>query len=181
MRTALLFFFLLVSTLQAWAQDEPNPADIRVILPLPDKSTSNCIGNPSTPLCGVETLLCCTKGVWNMGCRGNIKIVAGQETYLRIEYVFREYGHVNKKLVRQLNDEDDEYVGSGLYPWLTPDAFQARLWERSCPSSQPSCENVPWEDTMYTVSPLRGRWHFSMYGLYKEKNWFVNEPIFVRR
>ena len=63
----------------------------------------------------------------------------------------------------------------GPFPWLTPDGFQARVKERSCPVEQKSCKGVPWLDAEYTVSPHGTYWTWAANGVFDPRNWFVKE------
>ncbi|MEK7245224.1 MAG: hypothetical protein AAB223_04315 [Pseudomonadota bacterium] len=153
--------------------DDFDPTQIRIITPT--EATSKCIGDPSTPLCAIETTIGCARHVWNEGCprvamnfrRNNPSL------HLRIEYVILKAGFVNKDKVEiaQKPYENEEF---GRYPWLTADAFQARHLWRECSADRSSCEGIPWKEKISTVAPLGKYWTNSHGGEFDPEDWFVD-------
>jgi hypothetical protein len=161
----------------AWAQEPDNiaPAQIRFITP--SASSSDCIGKPTTPMCGIETLIGCASHVWNEACAAiNSPVYPHVRKNVRVEYVIVKAGFVNKAKARAARDAsvDKEY---GDIPWLTEDAFQAKVLDRTCPAAAASCEGIPWEIGTYAVSP-HGRipefWSFSSVAVFDPERWFVD-------
>ncbi|MBM3565767.1 MAG: hypothetical protein FJX42_06625 [Alphaproteobacteria bacterium] len=163
----------MAATAAASAQEKIDPTQIRVITPT--QSTSTCIGEPTTPMCSVETLIGCTSNVWNKGCEA-----AGRPVHphmrrdIRIEYVVVKAGFVNRDKVRDAHAKsiDKEY---GDLPWLSEDAFQATFFERSCPATKNKCDFGLWRDGLYTVSPgPSGYWTRASVSVYRPEYWFVD-------
>jgi hypothetical protein len=178
MSKIILSFVLVLTFFPVSAQDRPNPADVRFILPLPGESTSTCIGDRRTPLCGVETAIACANFVRIKECPRSHDGGEDVELYRRVEYVFREYGHVNRKLIEQRKRDNREDGDFEDYPWLRANVFQARVWERYCFVGEENCNTEKWEDKMYSVYPRKGLWPSANYHSYSADYWFVDQPIF---
>ena len=152
-----------------------DPAQIRFITP--SASSSPCVGKPTTPMCGIETLIGCASYIWNEACAAiNSPVYDHVRKDIRVEYVIVKAGFVNKDRVRAAHEADKPY-DIGHWPWLTEDAFQAKVSDRTCPAALPSCEGIPWELGIYTVDPddaVPKVWSASMYGLFRDENWFVD-------
>ncbi|MGB8274858.1 MAG: hypothetical protein WCF16_06250 [Alphaproteobacteria bacterium] len=154
-----------------------NRAHLEIITPT-SYIASPCMGNLLTPLCAIRTLIGCGHYVWNPACAAMNSNVYKSED-IRIEYVILEAGPVNTDRVAAVlrNDSVSAEAGEesdfGIYPWLTADAFQARVIERTCTVKQTSCDHVTWRESIYTVSPHKGIWIFSMYGLFRPEDWFI--------
>lgn len=175
MNKLIAAFYL--GTLAAWAPPpgialagEAMEGEIRVITPT--EATSDCIGDPRTPLCAVETVIACDHDIRYEGCK-EVGLKYYRPKQVRIEYVIEKMGFVNREKVLKVHKEDEAYE-FGNYPWLSIDAFQAKVRERECPLAQPTCEGTPWRDTFYTVSPHKGYWTYSIYGVFTPENWFVD-------
>lgn len=174
----LALLALLGRATDARAQESaPNidPAQIRFITP--SASSSLCVGKPTTPMCGIETLIGCASYIWNEACTAiNSPVYDHVRRNVRIEYAIVKAGFVNKAKVRAAHAAsiDKEY---GDVPWLSEDAFQARFWDRECPVDRSTCEGFPWSESLFTVSP-RGRisefWGLSMAGIFVQEYWFVD-------
>ncbi len=152
-----------------------DPAQIRFITPT--ASSSPCVGKPTTPMCGIETLIGCASYIWNEACELiNKRVYPHVRKNVRVEYVIVKAGFVNKAKVRAVLEAsvDKEY---GDIPWLSEDSFQARFWDRECSADRSTCEGIPWTESLFTVSP-RGRisefWGFSMAGIFVQEYWFVD-------
>ena len=174
------FAFALLALL-GWAADAraqeaaPNidPAQIRFITP--SASSSPCVGKPTTPMCGIETLIGCASYIWNEACEA-INHRVSRPRNDRVEYVIVKAGFVNRARVRAVLDAsiDKEY---GDIPWLTEDAFQARFWDRECPADRSTCEGGPWRESLFTVAPhgaIPGFWSLSSVAVFDPKKWFVD-------
>ncbi|MGB8276079.1 MAG: hypothetical protein WCF16_12520 [Alphaproteobacteria bacterium] len=154
-----------------------DPAHLEVITP-DSYITSRCVGNLLVPLCAVRTLIGCGHYVWNPACAAMNSNVYKSED-IRLEYIIIEAAPVNSDRVAAVMRNDsvsaqaDEESDFGIYPWLTVDAFQARIIERTCAVKQTSCDHVTWRESIYTVSPHKGVWIFSVYGLFQAEDWFV--------
>ena len=145
--------------------------EIRVITP--NEATSDCIGDLSTPLCAVETAVGCNSYIRLKGCK-KVNLGHSENRQIRIEYIFIKTGFVDPKMVAEAKYEKfpSEF---GSFPWLTPDGFQAKVKERSCPVEQQNCGKVPWLLTFYTVSPHGKNWTWSAVGIFDPHSWFVKE------
>lgn len=145
--------------------------EIRVITPT--EETSDCIGDLSTPLCAVETAIGCSNYIRIKGCE-KVNLGHSENRQIRIEYIFVKTGFVDPEMVAAAKYEKfpSEF---GSFPWLTPDEFQARIMERSCPVEQKSCKGVPWLDAEYTVGPHGTYWTWAANGVFDPRNWFVKE------
>ncbi len=162
---------------RAESSDKIDPAAIRFITPT--ASTSTCIGKPTTPMCGIETLIGCAGYIWNKACEAiNKRVYPHVRKNVRIEYVIVKAGFANRDRVRAVHEKDEaDGLDLGHFPWLTEDAFQAIFFQRTCPASAESCEGAPWRHSLYTVSPhgtIPDFWSFSMAGIFVEEYWFVD-------
>ncbi|MEK7245097.1 MAG: hypothetical protein AAB223_03675 [Pseudomonadota bacterium] len=171
------FALLCTPPAEARAQDSDkiDPAAIRFITP--SAASAPCIGKPATPMCGIETLIGCSRYIWNEACAViNSPVYPHVRKNVRVEYAIVKAGLVNRDKVRAAREAsvDKEY---GDEPWLTEDAFQAKVLNRTCPAEATTCEGVPWRVSVFTVSP-HGRipdvWSFSMYGVFRAETWFVD-------
>lgn len=145
--------------------------EIRTITPT--EATSDCVGDLSTPLCAVETMIGCNSYVRIKGCK-KINKERSVQKQLRIEYIIVETGFVDPKMVAEAKYEKfpSEF---GSFPWLNSGQFQARIKERSCPDEQKSCKGIPWLDVEYTVSNHGTFWDWAANGVFDPHNWFVKE------
>lgn len=167
-----------LGTLAAWVLSsgivlagEAAEGEIRVITPT--RATSDCVGDLSTPLCAVETLIGCSNYVRIKGCKKAYMGRSGNRQ-IRIEYIIVKTGFVDPEMVAAAKYE--KYPSEfGSFPWLTPDEFQARIKERTCPVEQKSCKDVPWLDTEYTIGPHGTYWTWAAVGIFDPRNWFVKE------
>ena len=151
------------------------PAQIRFITP--SASSSSCVGRPTTPMCGIETLIGCASYVWNEGCAAiNSPVYDHVRKNIRVEYVIVNAGFVNKDRVRAAH-EDDKPHDIGRWSWLREDAFQARFWKRECPADRSTCEGIPWGERLYTISPhgtIPQFWWASSVALFDSVDWFAD-------
>ncbi len=145
--------------------------EIRTITPT--EATSECVGDLSTPLCAVETLIGCSNYVRVKGCKKAYMGRSGNRQ-IRIEYIIVKTGFVDPEMVAKAKFEKipSEF---GSFPWLTPDGFQAKVKERPCPVKQLNCEKVPWLLTLYSVGPHGKNWTWAAIGVFVPRNWFVKE------
>ncbi len=150
--------------------DAVDPSRIRFVTTT--ESSSKCIGRPKTPMCGIETLIGCYEQIKNVGCvHHKDPRFKGAGLPVRVEYVVVKSGFVNRARVRKALLTDD---GRAFYRWLTYDAFQVRVLTRDCPDSQGSCDGGEWMDSIYTVSPHKRLWTFSMFGVFFDHDFFVD-------
>lgn len=175
---AAIFAAILVLTAGPAAAVIPDPVPSSAVDPsrikfvTTDAASSRCIGRPKTPMCGIETLIGCYEQVKNAGCvHHKDPRFKGSGLPIRVEYVVVKSGFVNRKRVRAALRAEG---GWDTYRWLTYEAFQVRALTRDCPYSQSSCDGIDWMDSIYTVSPHKGLWTFSMYGVFFERDFFVD-------
>ncbi len=169
---------MLMGTLAAWELSpgvalagEAAEGEIRVITPT--EATSDCVGDPRTPLCAIETLLGCSNYVWVKGCK-KVNKERSVRKMLRIEYIIVETGFVDPKMVAEAKYEKFP-TEFGSCPWLNPGQFQARIKERNCSAKKKSCKDAPWLDVEYTVSNHGTYWDWAADGIFDPRNWFVKE------
>ncbi len=166
-------------TLAAWpamAFPEPVPSGAvdpsRIRFVTTKAASSGCIGRPRTPMCGIETLIGCYGQVTNVGCvRHKDPRFFGNGLPLRVEYVVVKSGFVSRKRVRAALEAEG---GPDFYRWLTYDAFQVRALTRDCPDSRDTCDGIDWMDSIYTVSHRKWLWTFSMFGVFFDRDFFVD-------
>lgn len=160
---------------RAQESDKIDPAQIRFITP--SAASSSCIGKPTTPMCGIETLIGCANYIWNEACeRINKRVYPHVRRNDRVEYVIVKAGFVNKARVRAARaaSVDQEY---GDIPWLGEDLFQAKVLDRTCSAEKANCEGVPWQVGIFSVGPhgkIPDFWSASMVGVFDEEDWFVD-------
>lgn len=164
----LAVYMLLSGSLLAGEVPE---GKVRIITP--NKATSDCIGDPKTPLCSIETVIGCSSYVWTKGCE-KVNYVHSENRQLRIEYIFVKVGYVDPELVAKAKYEEVP-SGFGSFPWLTKDSFQAKVKERSCPVEQKNCKKSPWTLKFYSVSPHGNYWTWAYAGIFDPYNWFVKK------
>lgn len=171
----VVLFASFMAGARAQDQDKIDPAQIRFITPA--AATSTCVGKPTTPMCGIETLIGCSHYIWNEACESiNKRVYLHVRKNDRVEYVVVKAGFVNRDKVRAAREAsvDKEY---GDIPWLTEDAFQAKVLDRTCPAAAASCEGVSWQVGLFTVSPhgtLPEVWSFSSVAVFDLRKWFVD-------
>jgi len=173
-----LIAILLLGTFAAWVlssgiaqADEAAEGKIRTITPT--EAISDCIGDLSTPLCAVKTLIGCNSYVRIKGCK-KINFGNSEKRQIRIEYIIVKTGFVDPELVAEAKYEKfpSEF---GSFPWLNPGQFQARIKERNCSVEKKSCKDAPWLDVEYTVSNHGAYWDWAADGIFDPRNWFVKE------
>ena len=147
--------------------DKIDPAAIRFITPT--ASSSACVGKPTTPICGIETLIGCSHYIWNEGCEAVDRRVSSPKD-IRAEYVVVKAGLVNLEKVRAgiLNEEYRNHID------LSIKVFQTLILERECAALSSDCEGVPWRNRLYVVSPhktIPGIWSFNSIGIFGLKVW----------
>ncbi len=176
MNKPIAAFYL--GTLAAWVPsfgaalaDGAAEGEIRVITPT--EATSDCVGDLSTPLCAVETLIGCNSFVRIKGCK-KINFGHSENRQIRVEYIIVKTGFVDPEMVAAAKYEKfpSEF---GSFPWLNPGQFQARIKERNCSAEKKNCKGVPWLDVEYTVGPHGTYWDWAADGIFDPHNWFVKE------
>lgn len=169
--------FAGAATAGAQNQDKIDPARIRFITPT--ASFSSCVGTPTTPMCGIETLIGCSHYIWNEGCESiNKRVYPRAREAIRIEYVIMKAGFVNRDRVRAVHAKDEaDGLDLGHFPWLSEDAFQAKVLVRECSAASTNCRDVPWATDLYVVNPYDANsriWIFAIYGTFSDENWFAD-------
>jgi hypothetical protein len=125
--------------------DAVDPASIRFVTA--KAASSDCIGLPRTPMCGIDTAIGCWGAAWNVDCarykwRFRQPDIANPK---RVEYVVLEIGTVNR---RRLLDARIANPGDFKFPST---ALQARVLRRECDNSRPTCAPEGWEEMLYTL------------------------------
>ena len=125
--------------------DAVDPARIRYVTT--DSASSECLGRPTTPMCGIETAIGCWASVWNIDCarykwRFRRTEVANPK---RAEYVVLEIGAVNR---RRLLDARIANPGEFKFP---SNALQARVLQRDCDNPRSTCAPKGWEERLFTL------------------------------
>jgi hypothetical protein len=138
--------FLALGGAGAPAQEQP---EIRRITQT--EATSDCIGDPKTPLCAVETFIAC--GVCQ---RLDLCHIAGVRIRLgfddRISAV--EYRFVSAKTIRP-EDVPQKLKDS---TWYRPGFVRIAMFERACIHSMTACPSEQWDDFGYSVKPVGKVW-----------------------
>ncbi len=116
----------------------------------PSDSTSDCIGNPKTPVCAVETFIACwARHQMPLCWRVGVDRFSFTGTVTAVEYAI--------VYLKRLRDED---IPAHLKDadWAKPGYFDIQLMLRDCPVGQQTCSNKPWELYVVHVKPTDGRY-----------------------
>lgn len=124
----------------------------------PNAATSGCIGQPTTPVCAVETLLAC----WVRGqpalCRAvavsearAADRIAGPRSSPEAE---AQYSIDRASTIRHEDVTDDLKA----VEWFKPGFVLVELVRRICPQTPQRCDDEPWEEMQIIVRPEAGRW-----------------------
>jgi len=133
----------------AIAGDAPKTIDrsqVRVITE--SQATSDCIGDPKTPLCAVETLIACFARQDRALCRR-----VGQPNFRHKGPPWiSEYVHVSSTVIRAEEIRPDE----DFLSWKKAGNLKVRLEMRTCDKS---CQEETWSWFLYILAPAPGGWN----------------------
>ena len=123
-----------------------------------NSATSACIGQPTTPVCAVETLLAC----WVRGQSGLCRAVAVSEARAAERIAGpgsspeadTQYSIDRASTIRREDVTDDLRA----VEWFKPGFVLVELVRRACPQGPQRCDDEPWEEMQIVVRPEAGRW-----------------------
>ncbi len=152
-----LFLALLAPSLARSVHAQQSfPIDGKIAL---NSATSACIGQPTTPVCAVETLLAC----WMRGqpalCRA-VAVVSESRAAERIAGPAAtaesetQYAIERASIIRR-EDVTDDLRG---VEWFKPGFALVELVRRACPQGPERCEDEPWQEMQIVLRPEAGRW-----------------------
>jgi hypothetical protein len=144
----LVLVFGLVTALAAPAAAQ-NQRDITGRI-LPDRATSTCIGQTTTPVCATETLLACLARGNDALCRRvGTPSVKPPEDAVRTQ---TEYAIERVSVIRAEDITDDLRD----LDWFKPGYTLVELGRRSCPIDRPDCTDETWEEMQVYLRPGGG-------------------------
>lgn len=114
------------------------------------EATSECIGDPRTPLCAVETFLACTTRRDMALCRKvGVKKIYFAKVRLDLEYVVRSLRILRPQdILPHLADTN----------WHKPGYADIRLDEHLCWHDEGPCGKLKWEAYGYWLRPVGDHW-----------------------
>jgi hypothetical protein len=134
--------------------DAVDPAGIRVVTA--NMVSSDCIGRPRTPLCGIEMVIDCVHYIRSSRCDGyEWNDILAEPKPVRVEYAVGKSGFVNPVQASHVLRYD--FIDEFLY-FVFPDSYQARIFLRVCPEARLSCAGIGWHDFLFTVNRRDGEW-----------------------
>ena len=110
----------------------------------PSDATSDCIGDPRTPVCAVETFIACSARHHRPLCR---RIGVGDSFSFTGTVETREYAIVYQK---RLRPEDIPSYPKDAY-WAKPGYVEVQIIRRYCRAGQQTCPEEPWWLYTYTI------------------------------
>jgi hypothetical protein len=136
----------------AAAPEAPPAPEIRRITQT--EATSDCIGDPKTPLCAVETFIACwvrrerplcdTVGIRKTFSFGDSKYVVAQVDY----HLTKEFTIRAEDIPPHLKDVE----------WYQPGMVELEFRLRDCFEHMRSCEEAEWTGYSYTVEKIGDSW-----------------------
>ena len=134
--------------------DAVDPSRIRFMTA--KAASSECIGRPRTPMCGIETVIDCVHYIRSKRCDAyDGDDILKEVNPVRVEYAINKSGFVNPAQVRHVLRYS--FIDEFLY-FVYPDSYQARVFLRVCPDTQSSCAGIGWHDFLFALNQVGGDW-----------------------
>ncbi len=114
-------------------------------------ATSDCIGDPKTPLCAVETFLACSVRQDMSLCRKvGVDDFGFDDSIGAIEYVVSSHHTIREgDIPEELRSAD----------WFRPGYEEIHILERFCLAKRVPCPQIWPTPYSYFVRPIDGHWH----------------------
>jgi len=160
----LCHVMVMVLLIGGCALDGERPSPVRRITQT--SATSDCIGDPKTPLCAVETFIACfareNRALCQRVGRPDVQFVGGAQT---VEYIIGPIEPIRG---------DDIRAGESHLDWKKIGNQIVDTMQRDCGAFGDSCLEFRWTFYSYVVSLTSGHWNIVSW--YSENDWDPDDP-----